>query len=119
MTTTSGATVNLAARVSAVTTGGEVLLTAHTAALAPALEGVFYEPRGRQALRNVREPIELFAAVGEGKPIQGALVLDPVCRMMVDPERAAGRLTHEGNAYFFCTLGCAGEFAAEPERFTA
>lgn len=114
-----GATVNLAARVSAVATGGEVLLTAHTAALAPELEGVFYEPRGRQALRNVREPIELFAAVREGKPTQGPLDLDPVCRMMVHRERAAGRLTHEGTAYFFCTLGCAGEFATEPERFTA
>ena len=31
-----GAAVNLATRVAAVTTGGEVLLTAHTAALAPA-----------------------------------------------------------------------------------
>jgi len=42
-----GATVNLAARVSAEATGGEVLLTGHTAALAPTLDGVLYEPRGR------------------------------------------------------------------------
>lgn len=48
-----GAAVNLAARVSAGANGGEVLLTGHTAALAPQLEGVIYEPRGRRALRNV------------------------------------------------------------------
>src|ERR671915_102543 len=43
-----GAAVNLAARVSAAATGGEVLLTGHTAALAPSPEGVQYESRGRQ-----------------------------------------------------------------------
>ena len=66
-----GAAVNLAARVSGVATGGEVLLTAHTAALAPELEGVFYEPRGREALRNIREPVELFAAVRTGEASEG------------------------------------------------
>jgi adenylate cyclase len=114
-----GATVNLAARVAAIAAGGEVLLTAHTAALAPELEGVFYESRGRQVLRNVREPVELFAAIGMGDSTQGRLPLDPVCRMAVDPDRAAGRLMYEGKAYFFCTLACAGEFASQPERFVA
>jgi adenylate cyclase len=112
-----GAAVNLAARVSAVATGGEVLLTAQTAALAPELEGVFYEPRGREALRNVREPIELFAALRTGESSEGQFPLDPVCRMAVDPDRAVGRLMHEGTAYFFCTLACAGEFARQPERY--
>jgi class 3 adenylate cyclase/YHS domain-containing protein len=114
-----GAAVNLAARVSGVATGGEVLLTAQTAALAPDLEGVFYEPRGREALRNVREPVELFAAVRTGEASEGELPVDPVCRMAVDPDRAPGRLMHEDTAYFFCTLTCAGEFARHPERYVA
>ncbi len=114
-----GATVNLAARVSGVASDGEVLLTAHTAALAPELEGVVYEARGRETLRNVREPVDLFAAVRTGEPTHTRLALDPVCRMAVDPERAAGRLVHEGTAYYFCTLGCAGEFARRPEAFTS
>ena len=112
-----GATVNLAARVSGLASGGEVLVTGRTAALAPQLEGVLYEPRGRQALRNVREPVEVFAAVRRGESRQGRLPVDPVCRMAVDPDRAAGRLIYEGTAYFFCTLACAGDFAREPERF--
>src|SRR5687768_5224495 len=62
-----GATVNLAARVSGLASGGEVLLTGRTAAMAPDLEGVFYEPRGRQVLRNVREPTEVFAAVRQSE----------------------------------------------------
>jgi adenylate cyclase len=112
-----GAAVNVAARVSGLATGGEVLLTGHTAALAPDLGGVFYASRGREALRNVREPLEIFAALRQNESTQGQLPLDPVCRMAVDPDRAAGRLLHEGTAYFFCTLACAGEFAREPDRF--
>jgi adenylate cyclase len=114
-----GAAVNLAARVSALATGGEVLLTGHTAALAPELQGVIYESRGREALRNVREPVEIFAAVRQSESTKGRLPVDPVCRMAVDPDRAVGRLLHEGTAYFFCTLACAGEFARDPERYAA
>jgi adenylate cyclase len=114
-----GATVNLAARVSGLASGGEVLLTGKTAALAPQLGGVFYESRGREVLRNVREPVEIFAAMRKSESTQGELPVDPVCRMAVDPDRAAGRLRHEGAVYFFCTLACAGEFAREPERFVA
>jgi adenylate cyclase len=113
-----GASVNLAARVSAVAAGGEVLLTAHTASLAPDLEGVLYESRGRHALRNVREPVELVAAVRHGSSAGHRLAVDPVCRMTVDRDRAAGRLVFDGTVYFFCALACAGAFARDPERYT-
>ena len=113
-----GATINVAARVSALASGGEALVTGETAALAPDLEGVFYESRGRQVLRNVSKPVEIFAAF----PIQttdGQLVIDPVCQMAVDPERAVGRLLHGGAPYFFCSLTCAAAFAEHPERYVA
>jgi adenylate cyclase len=114
-----GSSVNLAARVSALATGGEVLVTGTTAALAPELDGVFYESRGRQTLKNVGEPVEVFAAVRLGAGTDGPLPVDPVCRMAVDPDRAAGRLIHAGEAYFFCSLACVGTFAQQPERFSA
>jgi adenylate cyclase len=97
--------------------GGEVLLTGHTAALAPDIDGVLYEPRGRQPLRNVREPVELFAAVRTGQDTKHRLAVDPVCEMAVDPDHAPGRLMYEGTAYFFCTLACAGLFAGQPEAY--
>jgi adenylate cyclase len=112
-----GAAVNLAARVSAAATGGEVLLTAQTAAMAPHLDGVMYEDRGCQTLRNVREPVELVAALRQGLTSELRLAIDPVCRMAVDPEHSAGRLVVDDTTYFFCTLRCAGEFARHPERF--
>jgi class 3 adenylate cyclase/YHS domain-containing protein len=112
-----GAAVNLAARVSALATGGEVLVSGSTAALAPDLDGVFYESRGRQSLKNVAEPIEVFAALRLGGLSADALPIDPVCRMAVDPDRAAGHLVHDGRAYFFCSLSCAGAFAQQPDRY--
>jgi class 3 adenylate cyclase/YHS domain-containing protein len=112
-----GGAVNLAARVSAAATGGEVLLTADTAALAPDVDAVLYESRGRHALRNVRDPVELVAAVRQGHATAERLAIDPVCQMVVDPDHSAGRLVYEDTAYFFCTLACAGAFARHPERF--
>jgi class 3 adenylate cyclase/YHS domain-containing protein len=112
-----GAAVNLAARVSSAASGGEVLVSGSTAALVPELEGVVYESRGRHELRNVSEPIELFAVLRFDSTAE-RLPIDPVCRMAVDPDRAPGRLVHEGTAYFFCSLSCAGQFAGRPERFS-
>jgi adenylate cyclase len=112
-----GATVNLAARVSAAATGGEVLLTGQTAALARNVEGVRYESRGSVTLRNVRDPVELVAAVRQGQTRELRFVIDPVCRMAVDPDHAAGRLVIDDSVYFFCSLTCAAEFAREPKRF--
>jgi adenylate cyclase len=111
-----GATINIAARVSALAAGGEVLVTGHTAALAPDLEGVLYESRGRQVLRNVAEPVEIFAVIGVDENADH-LAIDPVCQMAVDPERAIGRLILEEKAYYFCSLTCAAAFAQHPERF--
>jgi class 3 adenylate cyclase len=113
-----GATVNLAARVSSVAIGGEVLVTGETAALVPELEGVMFESRGRRELRNLSRPVELFAALRIGEQAGPALATDPVCRMRVDPADAPGRVVHEGEAYFFCSLACVGAFARHPERFT-
>ena len=44
-------------------------------------------------------------------------VLDPVCGMMVDPDRAAGHVEHKGTTYYFCSKGCVAKFSADPEKF--
>jgi class 3 adenylate cyclase/YHS domain-containing protein len=113
-----GATVNLAARVSAAASGGEVLLTAVIRDEAGDLPGVEIHERGRQALKNLADPVDLFAAVAQGGESQEGLPIDPICRMAVDPAHSAGSLTHAGVEYHFCSLKCAGRFAASPERYT-
>ena len=111
-----GTTINVAARVSALAAGGELLVTGHTAALAPDLEGVLYESRGRQILRNVAEPVEIFAVVRVDENADH-LAIDPVCRMAVDPQQAVGRLLLDEKAHYFCSLTCAAAFAQHPERY--
>jgi adenylate cyclase len=96
-----GATVNLAARVSGQAVGGDVLLTANTAALAGERDGVLYESRGRRQLRNVHEPVELVAAVAASVEPARRMAIDPVCQMAVDPEHACGRLIYEGTRTSF------------------
>src|SRR2546430_2670915 len=46
-------------------------------------------------------------------------VKDPVCGMTVTPEKAAAKIEHAGNRYYFCSKGCAERFSSEPEKFVA
>ena len=42
---------------------------------------------------------------------------DPVCGMNVDEKKAAGRTTHEGKTYYFCSTGCKTKFDANPGQY--
>jgi len=46
-----------------------------------------------------------------------ALAKDPVCGMEVDPKRAAATRTAMGRTFYFCSLGCAKAFDADPHRY--
>jgi hypothetical protein len=80
-----GATVNLAARVSAAAAGGEALLTETTRAASGDVEGVELRERGRWSFRNVGGLLNMYAAVRQGR------AAPPACRLI----RSAGwRWTH-------------------------
>ena len=44
---------------------------------------------------------------------------DPVCGMDVTPATAAGQSQHNGETYYFCSLGCKRSFDKEPEKYLA
>ena len=44
-------------------------------------------------------------------------VIDPVCGMSVSPGGAAGSYDYQGETYYFCSLGCAEKFRANPGRY--
>lgn len=114
-----GATVNVAARVSGLAAGGEVLVTDATREAAGPLDGIAFEERGRRQLRNVEQPVLVHAAIRRSHRPSSALPIDPVCRMAVEPAHAAAVITHEGTEFLFCSLACVRRFAANPERFSA
>jgi adenylate cyclase len=111
-----GGAVNVAARVSAVASGAMVLLTRATRDAAGDVAGVDLRPHGRQALRNVAEPVEMFRAVRQGVRTD-ELPIDPVCRMAVHPAHRAGTLVYGGTEYQFCSFECVRSFAGAPERY--
>jgi adenylate cyclase len=112
-----GATVNVAARVSGVAAGGEVLLTEDTRQAAGSPDEVELREHGRQSLRNVAEPLLLYVALQEGARSAPGLPMDPVCRMAVDPRHAAGALIYEGVEHHFCSLDCARKLATAPQQY--
>ncbi len=44
-------------------------------------------------------------------------VKDPVCGMMVDPQKSAGKVSHGDKTYYFCSKRCAERFEKEPEKY--
>lgn len=44
-------------------------------------------------------------------------VLDPVCGMHVDPQKARGSVEYKDKTYYFCSPRCAERFQAEPEKY--
>jgi adenylate cyclase len=112
-----GATVNLAARVAAVAAGGEVLVTDAVRDSAGELEGVRFETRGEQRIRNVAAPVPLYLAVTDNRTSEARHV-DPVCRMLIAEGREAGTLRHRDALYRFCSLECARRFLLDPDAYT-
>mgnify|MGYP000530612243 CR=1 FL=1 len=112
-----GSTVNTAARVAALASSGEIVLTEATHDAAGDADGIEFESLGRQRLRNISEPVRLFRASLATESSSEGWPVDPVCQMAVDPRRAAGSLHHGERVFQFCSLECAGRFAARPEAY--
>ena len=109
-----GATVNVAARVAARAFGGQTLGTRAVADAARAA-GVRVVDLGSFALKNIAAEMEVFE-IHLGPRVAGGAV-DPVCRMRVEREEAAGRLRFASSDYWFCSLECAAAFTAAPSRY--
>ena len=43
--------------------------------------------------------------------------IDPICKMVVDPENAADKFEFDGGMYYFCCSGCKEKFALEPSSY--
>ncbi|MGB6424110.1 MAG: adenylate/guanylate cyclase domain-containing protein [Solirubrobacterales bacterium] len=115
-----GAAVNIAARVSSIAAGGQVVLSDATKQASSSMDDVALHALGTRTFKNVSEPIAVFEAVWQSEASgREQLPIDPVCRMAVNPDHEVGRLTHSGIEFHFCSLKCAGAFSAEPDRYAS
>jgi Cu+-exporting ATPase len=44
-------------------------------------------------------------------------VVDPVCKMTIDSEKAAASSEYNGQTIYFCAKGCKAKFDREPEKY--
>ncbi|RUP31039.1 MAG: YHS domain-containing protein, partial [Mycolicibacterium sp.] len=66
---------------------------------------------GETTFKNLSEPIGVHALhLGAPSPVS---TVDPICRMRIEHQQAAGYLRHHGHEYWFCSLKCAAQFARE------
>jgi Cu+-exporting ATPase len=45
-------------------------------------------------------------------------VVDPVCRMTIDSEKAAATSEYKGQTIYFCAKGCKTVFDKDPEKYS-
>ena len=57
--------------------------------------------------------------MSERPPGAGESVVDPVCGLSIEPDRAAGRRFANDADVHFCSEICTDRFDADPDRFTA
>ncbi|HEY6271200.1 MAG TPA: heavy metal translocating P-type ATPase, partial [Terriglobales bacterium] len=62
------------------------------------------------------EPLDHKLIKGEVLP-RATTVVDPVCGMLVDPQRSLGTAEYQGKRFFFCSAGCAQRFQTSPEKY--
>jgi Cu+-exporting ATPase len=70
-------------------------------------------------LKKWRSEVDVDAARIERSDSRGGgkMAVDPVCKMTVEPARAAAQSTYRGQTYYFCAVGCKQQFDKEPEKY--
>jgi len=47
------------------------------------------------------------------------MAIDPVCKMKVEPGKAAAKAEHAGQVYYFCSESCHKSFVADPKKYSS
>jgi class 3 adenylate cyclase/YHS domain-containing protein len=110
-----GATVNVAARLTAHANVGQLLTSDTIASLLTELGHLTTVALGPTLMRNVAEPVEVYWVADHTRGATSQ-VLDPVCRMFVDADGAPARLPWGDRIWHFCSFDCAKSFVDDPAR---
>ena len=111
-----GGTVNLASRVVDAARPGEALLTEATLERLDGSEDFEIRDLGSREFRHLVEPVPVYQAVARGARAT-EFEIDPVCRMAVDPARAASHRRRRGFDFYFCSDQCRSAFDERPLRY--
>ena len=111
-----GAPLNLTARLASHARGGQILCTESVAAIARDHAGVEARLVGEKRFKNVPLPVMVYELLRVSQRRHASLI-DPVCRMQIEPQRAAATLSYMGQNHYFCSAECARLFGEAPDRY--
>ena len=106
-----GSTVNIAARIAALASPGQLLATQPIADAAPA-RGILVRDLGKVALRSVASEVPLYEI--ELAPSPDPAWIDPVCKMHA-PYASYRRAAPEGP--WFCSPRCEDAYRKSPQTY--
>jgi YHS domain-containing protein len=118
--TAIGAVVNTAARLASVAASGVTLVNGLLREQA-ALSGdphIRFGAARRLRLKGFRGSLVTYACRShrpDAYTARSRMVVDPVCGMKIEPDRALMR-SHQGRRYYFCSAACRQKFRETPRR---
>ena len=71
--------------------------------------------KGRNNMKVENEPGA--NAGGPSVDSSSQILVDPICKMLVAPEAAAGSFEHKHQTFYFCSVHCLNKFKSNPDSF--
>jgi adenylate cyclase len=110
-----GSTINVASRIMNLADHGQVLCSSTFAAKASNHSLYAFKTFGYHRLKNVLNEVEVYELLPAN--ISSSQMVDPVCRMLIDPSNCEFELTFENKTYHFCSAHCRDLFSSNPVSF--
>lgn len=108
-----GTTVNVASRLTSIANPGQVIASSDVATAVRERTTAIVTDLGLRELRNLSEPLHVFELLASGNVAPGQIV-DPVCRMRLDPVHRNVSIEVAGQTVRFCSEECARRYAHHP-----
>lgn len=109
-----GSPINVASRIMNLANRGQILCSSDYVNELPAGTDFKFISIGKHKFKNVFNHIEILElSTNQSNPF----FIDPVCHMLVDPEKEDHIVTYQNEIFHFCSSRCMTLFTAYPESF--
>jgi class 3 adenylate cyclase/YHS domain-containing protein len=101
-----GSTINATARIMADAGKGKLLCSREFQEQLPGGDSFVFVNQGPKKFKNLSQPVHLYEMSCCIDNIQRVLVIDPICRMLINEKSQALLWDHNGEQYYFCSESC-------------
>lgn len=109
-----GSPINVASRIMNLANRGQILCSSAYVNELPTDTNFKFVSTGKHKLKNILGHVEIFElCTTQSNPFY----IDPVCHMLVDPQKEDYIVTYQNETFHFCSSHCMTLFTAYPESF--